>query len=233
MLKALPALVLMMAVAAGCGESSTSVDDLSDALLTTGDLTGEWTEFRGNPEATEGTIAPTGIVTDEQRAMLPTMDLCERASDDAKTAANALRWDVFRQFDKTVADPIDPPTDREGHKVFLQQFMLSDDSDAVNALFDDLASGLEACLGDIPAGEEGPGRATEVEITSVGDEHIAVLTQIEEAGGRGMWYLYNAFVRDGSVLMSVTLADVFLGDLQPEVDLADFDELVTAAVDKL
>lgn len=228
------ALALIMAVTAltACG-GPRSVDEMSDALLTVGDLPGVWTENRGDPSSAEGTVPASGIVPDDQRGLLPTVDLCDAADDAARDAADRLRWEVFRQFDATVDDPVDPPTDPEGHKVFLQQFMMSDEPEDLSSLLADLVPGVEACLGPIPAGEEGPGTATAIELTSAGDEHVAVLTQIEEAGGRGMWFVYNAIVRKGSVLMSIVLGDVYLGELKPEVDLADFDAIVTTAVDKL
>lgn len=223
---------LMAAALTSCG-SPRSVEDMADALLTPADLTGEWTVNAGNPDASEGTLAPSGILTDAQREVLPRVQLCDRASGDAQDAADAFEWEVYRQLDQTVDDPIDPPTDREGHKVFLQESMMSDDPDDLIALFDDLLPGIEACLGDIPADEEGPGTAEKIEITSGGDEQIAVLSRIEEAGGQGVWNVYNAVIRKGSVALSIMLVDVYLGDLQPVVDNADFDAIVSLAMSKL
>jgi hypothetical protein len=155
----IPALVLTAVLCVGCGGSS-STDDLSDALLTVGDLAGEWTQSTGDPEAPEGTIPASGIVPDELRAMLPTFDLCPAASEAGKEAAESIQWQYFRQFDLAAGDPIDPPNDREGHMLFLQQFILSGDSLDLEQLTADLFPALEACLGDIPAGEEGPGTAS-------------------------------------------------------------------------
>lgn len=227
-----PTLMLVAVVLAGCGGAS-STKDLSGALLTVGDLPGDWAENRGDPDASEGTIPASGSVPEDKREMLPTIELCDAASADGKAAADSIKWEYFRQFDMTPADPFNPPSDREGHKIFLQEFMLTDDSSDLEQLTADLFPAMEACLGDIPAGEEGPGTATRIEITAVGDETIAVLTQIEEAGGRGQWYIYNAVVRKGSVLMSVMLGDVYIGDLQPEIGLEDFDAIVTNAVAKV
>lgn len=227
------ALALVPALLAGCGGEPRSAEDLSDALLTVGDLSGEWTENRGQPDSPDGTMPASGIVPDDQRDKLPTVELCDAAPADGKAAADSIEWEVFRQFDMTPADPFDPPSDREGHKIFLQQFMVSDDASDLVKVTADLFPAIEECLGDIPAGEEGPGVATKIDISSGGDEQIAVLTRVEEAGGRGQWYIYNAVVRKGSVLMSVMLGDVYIGDLQPEVDLEDFDAIVATAVDKL
>lgn len=218
---------------AGCGSSTPSSEDLSDALLNAGDLPGQWTENRGDPESSDGTIPASGIIPEDQRAMLPTFELCDAAPADGKAAADSLVWEVFRQFDMTPADPFNPPTDREGHKIFLQEFMLAGAPSDLEQLTADLFPAMEACLGDIPAGEEGPGTATKIEISAVGDESIAVLTQIEEIGGRGQWFIYNSVIRKGSVLLSVMLGDVYIGNLEPEIGVDDFDAIVKTAVEKL
>lgn len=229
----LPVVAIALFLLAGCGGAARSTEELSDALLTVGDLSGEWTENRSQPDAPDGTLPPTGIIPEAQRDMVPTVELCDAAAAEGRSAADAIRWQVFRRFEMTPADPFDPPSDREGHRIFLQQFMMSDDASELVKITADLFPAIEACLGDIPAGEEGPGTATKVDISSGADEQIAVLTQVEEAGGRGQWFIYNAVVRKGSVLMSVTLGDVFIGDLQPEVDVDDFDAIVADAVAKL
>ena len=227
------AAALAAALVTGCGGEPRSTTELSDALLTVSDLHGAWTENRQRPDSPDSTMPATGIIPDDQRDMLPTIELCDAASAAGRSAAESLKWDVFRQFDMTPADPFDPPTDREGHKIFLQEFMLSNDASDLVKVTADLFPAMEACLGDIPAGEEGPGTATKINISSGADEQIAVLTQIEEAGGGGQWFIYNAIVRKSSVLMWVMLGDVFIGDLQPEVGLTDFDAIVQAAVEKL
>jgi hypothetical protein len=89
------------------------------------------------------------------------------------------------------------------------------------------------CLGDVPAGEEGPGTITEVEIEPVGDQRIATLAQIEEAGGGGVWNIYSVLVREGSVLMSITAVDIVLGDLEMEMDVADLDAMLSVATSKI
>lgn len=228
---------VVIAGLAGCSDSSDggkdevrTAEELAAALLGVDDLDGVWTVSTG-PQ--DGAVLENGVVTDKGRGLLPKGDLCDDANQKAKDAAAKLGWQAFRQMDKTVDDPVDPPTDREGHVEFVQQYLMSDDPDVLEPMFDDLATGVVDCLGDIPAGEEGPGTAAEVDIEPEGDQSIAVLTTMEEAGGAGMWYVYSVLVRSGSVLMSTVIADVLLGDLEPELTIDDVNEILSTAVSRL
>jgi hypothetical protein len=220
---------------AGCSESIEVKDaeQMSGALLEVDDLEGTWKLNVGSPGPDEETLPESGILSDKQRELMPTLDLCDAAPTEAKKAADTLKWVVFRQLDKTVDDPLDPPTDRSGHMVFVQESMISEEPEVLSETFDALVLGTEACLGEIPAGEEGAGSSAEVTIEDVGDQQIAVLTEIEEAGGVGMWHIYTAIVRKGSVLVSLMAADVVLGDLPAELQLEDFDRIVQSALEKL
>lgn len=225
---------LLFGVAA-CSESVEvkDADQMSEALLGVDDLEGTWTMNLGNSGPDEEKLPESGILSDKQREVMPTLDMCDAAPTEAKEAADTLKWAVFRQIDKTVDDPLDPPTDRSGHMVFVQESMISDEPNVLSETFDALVLGSEACLGEIPAGEEGPGSSAKVTIEDVGDQQIAVLTEIEEAGGTGMWHIYTAIVRKGSVLVSLMAADVVLGDLPSELQLDDFDRIVQTALGKL
>jgi hypothetical protein len=199
-------------------------------LLTDEDLSGNWTLNTGP----DGVALPaSGVITDVERKILPQVELCEEAGQAARDAIDSVKWQGFRQLDKVVANPIDPPVDREGHIEFVQQFLMSGESNEVESLFDDIASGYKECLGELPAGEEGPGIVTELDIEPVGDQRIATLARIEEAGGGGMWNVYSALVREGSVLMSITAVDVVLGDLEAEIGISDLDAMLSVATSKI
>lgn len=221
----------------GCAVSSIrdtnkirSSEELADSLLTDEDLVGDW-----NPNVgPDGAALPaSGVITDVERPMLPQVELCEEAGQVARDAIDSVKWQGFRQLDKVVGDPIDPPADREGHMEFVQQFLMSGEPDEVESLFDDIASGYKECLGELPAGEEGPGIVTELDIEPVGDQRIAALARIEEAGGGGMWNVYSALVREGSVLMSITAVDIVLGDLEAEIGVSDLNAMLSAATSKV
>ena len=219
---------LLSWILTGCGRSEPrDATQLAAALLVPEEIGARW---KVDDAPTDGGLDPSGIVTDEQREMLPSVDMCDRADSGSHRAATALRWQAFRQYVMRVDGPVDPPVDRRGHMVFAQEFLMSGRESEIAWLFDRLKRGLEACMGAIPAGEEGPGEATPVAMSIAGGHHVAVLYRIEEAGGRGMWNVYSAFVRRGSVLLGFTLADVRLGDLEPIVDEKMLNRIVGVAL---
>lgn len=221
---------------AGCAERVThergkvlTTEELAGTLLEPGDLSGKWTVNTG-PEGAD--LSTSGVITDANRDQLPQFEVCEKAGADSRAALNGLRWQAFRQVDRTVDDPLDPPKDREGHMEFVQQWLLSGDADELATLFDTIEPAFTECHGDIPAGEEGPGTVVEALIKPAGDQHVAALTRIEEAGGIGTWNIYTVFVRAGTVLMGLTVVDIVLGDLPTEIEIPDVDRIVEAAVDR-
>lgn len=223
-------LVAGVVLVVACATEPPTSEDLAAALVVAGDLEGEWTVDLGPDDAAEPL---SGVVTDEQRALLPSIDLCEAAPDEARAAVDRLEWKAFRQLNRAVDDPVNPPIDREGHVVFVQEFLLSGSASDLAADFDVLRDGLDACLGDIPAGEEGPGFVSAVSLSDIGNQRAGYLYEIGEAGGSGTWHVYSIFVRKGDVLLSMTVADVVLGDLEPIIDQPLVDEMVRVAVDKL
>ncbi|NBP54376.1 MAG: hypothetical protein EBU67_08845 [Actinobacteria bacterium] len=103
-----------------------SAEELADSLLTEEDLSGDWALTMGP----DGVALPaSGVITDVEREMLPQVELCAEAGQAARDAIDSLKWQGFRQLDKVVDDPIDPPADREGHMEFVQQFLMSADPD--------------------------------------------------------------------------------------------------------
>lgn len=227
---------LAMMVPLGCGsddggDSSTvpTAEQLGAMLLAPTDLAGSWTI---DPGPDDGRIPDSGVVPEESRGMLPTLELCPAASAESRAAADGLRWMAYRQLDMTPDDPIDPPADRTGHMVFVQQFLLSADQATTQSTFELLRDGMRACLGEIDTGEEGPGTATEMVTPDVGDDRYGVLTTVQEAGGVGEWLLHNTLVRQGAVLMVVDVVDIHLG-VDPLFTTDDVGAIVTTAADRL
>lgn len=206
-----------------------STQELAGGLLVADDLEGNW-KLNSGPEGAD--LSTTGIIDDTNRDKLPQIQLCDTASQESRDALNAIQWQAFRQIDKTVDNAIKPPKDREGHMIFVQEWLTSGESNELELVFDDISAAVKECLGDIPTGEEGPGTITEAEIEPIGDQRVAALTQFEEAGGVGTWNIYSVFIRAGTVLMGVTAVDIVLGDLEPELTVADLDEILSTALSK-
>jgi len=206
---------------------------MAKALLANDDLAGEWTLNLGTKAQDQERLPESGVLSDEQRRMLPTVHLCEEADAVAQKAADTLHWDVYRQLDKKVADPVDVPRDRVGNLVFVQESMLAGNRSTLARTLNDLFPGIESCLGEIPAGEEGPGRSEKITLSTRADQQIAVLYTVEEAGGAGTWHVYNAILRKGSVVMSVMATDITLGGVEDELDVEEFESIVRTALEKL
>ncbi len=206
-------------------------DQLASALVAVDDYDGTWT-VNVPPDAED---AADGVVTEDQQAMLPRLEFCAKASEEARSAAETLRWQAFRQIDQSEKDPIDMAGgDRVGHLIFVQEFLAAGDPAEIESTFDALREGMRACEGEIPAGEEGPGKAEPMTIPEVGDDRYGVLTTLEEAGGGAYWLLHNALVRQGPVLMDLQVVDIVAGTgVRPAFTTEDIDTFLTTAVKKL
>lgn len=229
---AVSVMVSIVSALVSCGgdDAVPTAEELSASVVMVDDFEGEWTLFAG-PEDDQQ-LDPSGILTDEQRDLVPSFELCDRASDEARSVADSLRPLVFRQMDLAVDDEIDPPFDRTGHMIFMQQFLYAGDSDEMAESFDLLRAGTTQCLGEIPAGEEGPGLAQELDVPEVGDERFGVLITIGEAGGWAEWHIREVVVRDGPVLMQFVLVDIRAG-VEPYFTTEDFGDMVKTAAAKL
>lgn len=230
-LTALAATGVLVLGTAACADdpdaSPQTAEQLATALVGPGDLAGTWTPHTAPDEA-----AIDGVVTADQQDMLPRLELCDQASEAARAAAADLQWKAFRQLDLAVDDPIDPP-DRSGHIVFVQEFLTSGDTDTITATFDQLRVGMDACLGDIPAGEEGPATAATMVMPRAGDDRFAVRTVMEEAGGWAMWRMHQLVVRSGSTLMTLLVVEIHSTDVDPLVTDDAIAAMVDTAVEQL
>lgn len=179
--------------------------------------------------------AISGVVSEAQQAMLPRIEFCEKAGEESRAAAEALRWQAFRQLDQSEENPLDMAVgDRQGHLIFVQEFLMAGDPAEVEATFDALRDGMRACEGDFPAGMEGPGTVESMTLPEVGDDRYGELTTMEEAGGRAYWLLHNSLVRQGPVLMELQVVDIVMGEgVEPVYTTEDIGTFLTTAVDNL
>jgi hypothetical protein len=90
------------------------------------------------------------------------------------------------------------------------------------------APGLEACLGEIPAGEEGPGRSEVLVLPDIGDDRWGMTTVLGEAGGWAEWRIHTGFVRDGAVLAVITIVDI-RADTEPYDTLDEVGDMIATA----
>lgn len=229
-LRVIAAASLLVGGAACGGDDEVAVpsaEELAGHLVATETYEGTWS-VNVPEDAPEG--AETGVVPEEMQTLLSRMELCPEASAEAKAAMQDLRWLAFRQLDLDVDDPIRPPDDRTGHMVFVQEFLTSGEPDEIEATFELLRDGMQACLGEIPAGEEGPGMAEEMQLPEVGDDRYGVLATVEEAGGWAEWRLHSALVRDGAILAHIVITDI-RADAEPLYSVEDVGEMVETAVE--
>jgi hypothetical protein len=206
---------------------------LASALVTDEDLAGSWT-VNTPPDAPEAAIS--GVVTASQQGMLPRLGLCDKASPEAKKAVDGLRWQAFRQLDMAADDPIDfAKGDDSGHMIFAQEFLLADEPGEVGALFNLLREGTQACLGEQPATDDGETILSEaLEVPAIGDDRFGQLDTVGEPGGGAVWYLNNAFMRDGAVLMWADVAEIIKGEgLKAELSRDEIEAILTTAADKV
>ncbi|MDH4077647.1 MAG: hypothetical protein OEW29_17090 [Acidimicrobiia bacterium] len=222
-------------VTSGCGsdQAATPVptaEQLASTLITADLYDGVWT-VNVPPDAPDA--AASGVVPDELQNMLPKLEMCDAASPESHTAADDLAWKAFRQLDLTVDDPIQAP-DMTGHMIFVQEYLTSAEPAEIETTFNLLRDGMQACLGDIPASEEGPGTAQEMTIPNVGDDRFGVLLLIEEAGGGAQWRLHETLVRQGPDLMLLNVVEITAGEgIEPRYSTDDINTFITTAVDKL
>jgi hypothetical protein len=226
-------LVALTGGSCGGGDDAGAVptaDELAAELLAPDDLDGAWSVTVPDDDVE----VSSGVVTDEMQDLLPGFELCPNASEEAQAAVSGLEWDAFMQLELETDDPIRPPGDRTGHMIFLQQYLAATDPVDTTATFDLLRQGAQACLGDIEAGEEGPGYAEAMDVPDLGDDSYGVLMTVEEAGGWAEWLLHEIVVRDGPVLMIAVVTDIRAGDgVEPYFTIDAIGDIAQTAVDKL
>lgn len=213
--------------------SVPTAEQLATALVTPADLAGEWAA----PSAGQGEGPVAGVIPEDQRSSLPTIELCPAAGPEALAAAKALRWQAFTQLHMTPEDPLDMAAgDRSGHMIFVQEFLLAEDEAAAAATFAALREGMAACMGPQPTDSDGHVVVAQpLALPPLGDEAVGELDTVTEPGpGNGLWRLHNAVVRDGPVLMWTDVVEITLGKgVQPELDQAEIDTILVTEADRI
>ncbi len=215
--------VAALVMVAGCGEGGKGAQSsrvlsaepiptmaqLQSALLTPADLAGDFTV---DDEGTQG-----GVI-----------EPCAAASQASRDAAATLEFQVGTVLRRASVPPV------ETGAVYLRQYLLAEDPNAVDATFDSLRAGAEACYGQPLVPEEDYGTSDPYQLPAVGDERYGEYHVMgSDTPGYGM-YLHMAVVRDGPILM---LIDVFEFTGQegrgPQVTAEDVAAIVTTAMGRL
>jgi PknH-like protein len=205
-----------------------TAEQLASVLLTVDDLEGDWTSWEG-PDASPTGVP--GVVPEDQRGNLPTLEFCDRASDASVRAAEQLEWTAFRQLNLTT-----PDAPRE-HQVFVQEFLAAADPAETAATYDALRDGITACAGATTEYSDGVvGTSKKLRVPALGDAAIATREIVKEPSPRGAatWDLRYVTVRDGPVLMSVQVGEVTVGDeVQTLINGPVLDDILTRIDRKL
>ena len=211
--------VVGSAVSVGCGTSDDvpSADELVDLGVTGADLGPAWAS---TPDALPG------VILNDERGDLATLDLCPDASDDAIATAADLRWQVGSGVGFAGADVAIPPA--------LVVLLLADDPDAIRDTFDELREAMTSCLPtEVTLIDAGDFAVSELDVPDVGDDRFGIRrTQIDQPAGSDRWDERHVLVRDGAVLMWFSEIEVN-PDTELVVDTATFDAALVAAANRL
>ena len=203
-------------------DNGPSAKTLAAKLVTASDLGTGWTVY----DPPEGYGGP-GVVTEESRKALPRMDFCDKASAASRKAATGLPWEAFTQQHYA--------TGNDRHLVFLQEFLLSDKAADVRRTFDLLAAGIRACEGDrsVSPGGETITQGT-LELPALGQDRTGFRDTVAEPGDNPtVWDLRSALVRDGTVLIGITIAEIVPPGVPKVISDDQAKTMMTTLVDKV
>lgn len=217
---AMAAGVMWVVALAGCGSDEggpaqgsspvavPTVAQLQDALLVPADLTGQWGV---DAEGTQG-----GVI-----------ELCSAASDESKQAAADLQFQTGVKL-REVTEP------GATGAVYVVEFLLADQDREVEATFEALQAGAQACYGKPLVPEEDYGTNEPYELPPVGDARYGEYHVMGSSSPGYGTYLHMAVMRDGPVLMLLNVWE-FTGQegRGPQVSAQDVGTIVTTAANKL
>jgi hypothetical protein len=185
-----------------------SVAQLQDTLLVPADLTGQW-------------------AVDDQGTQGGLIELCTAASDESKQAAADLQFQAGVKL-REVTEP------GATGAVYVAQYLLADQADAVQATFEALQAGAQACYGKPLVPEEDYGTNEPYELPAVGDARYGEYHVMgSDIPGYGT-YLHIAVMRDGPVLMLLNVWEFTGQEGQgPQMSTQDIGTIVTTAATNL
>lgn len=200
-----------------------SAADLAGHLVTPADLGSDWTLWEGFADWPGG---EPGVVPDDQRALLPKLELCPSAGEEAAALAADLPWQAFTQLRQETDDPF-------ATMVVAQELLLADEPDRTAQTFTTLRDGLTSCLTENQSsGDWEIGRTERLEVPAVGEDRYAERSSALDAEARRDSRL--VLVKDGAVLMAVRIDEVLISpDAEAGLPQETVDAVVTAMANKL
>jgi hypothetical protein len=217
------------------GSGPPTPEELAAALVAPDDLGPGWSVTR----MPDSEIDETGVVSEEDAAMLPQVQFCEKAGDAAVQAAEDLRWHAFRQVELDTGAPTEPPSPGAPpvhHLVFVQEFLTSGAEDEMTTTYAGLVAGNAACLGKQTAPDGETVRTTRLDVPDLGDSSYGWRDLATEPGppaNRAVWNLRQVLVRDGEVLMMATIAEIASPGVTTVIDDAEAASIMTTMADEL
>lgn len=203
-----------VAASTGVPAGMPSPEELAAGLVTADDLTGDWSV---SSDLESLGVVP-GVVTDETRAQLPSLEVCPEGGEEAAAAAASVTWHAFTVLETPGAE----------NPITLGEFLSAGDPGDVGEMFGELLSGMVRCAGTEPV-DGGTEAAEVISLPDLGDDRLGV--RVVTTGSGPASYLWAAFVRDGGVFMFLDVWEVTNGE--PRITEAGFLALVTAAAGKL
>ena len=235
------AVLCALAALASCGDEDTgpttaptarSAEDVAALLLTPQDLGDGWST-RTDPTGESG--LDEGVVTDDNRDLLPRFEQCASADEPPQSAP--LHWDAFRQLDlatQVTGKPPGPGVRPTHHLFFVQELILADDPSAVTTMFADLEEEMTACIGRQSTSDDGEEITSKaLEAPAVGDEAAGLRYIVTEPGGAGgpVWDLRDVVYRDGDLLVALSVVEIASPTIERALDDAELARIVQAAHD--
>lgn len=219
---------------AGGAAGAVPADELlAELLLTTEDLDGDWVT---DSVFTEWPDGQPGVVPEDQRGRMPTIDLCDAASEESRAVAEDLEWQVFTQVNMDVPAVTRGTEGQTGNIVAVQEGMIANEVAVIETAFNALRDGLEACAGVPVEVEEGTVTSEVIDVGEAGDDRIAIRSEVEEGGGGGVvvWTTNRVIGRTGTVLWYMNVMEIIAGEGTDAVLSPDsIREIISTAAEKI
>jgi hypothetical protein len=199
--------------------------ELASVLLTGDDLPGQW----------ENTQGRSGIFV-----------FCPQASAESIQAADALTWQANVQLDQIPAGAATSDASPTAPIITVDQWLLAEEPSQVEATFTALRDGMQACYGQSTLTSTGvvgsadglPVDSAPMAVPVVADDRIGEFDSYPQ-GFPGSphegapAYQSLAIIRDGPVIMMISVGEENASPTGPQLTQADIDAIVTTAAAKL